>query len=406
MLQTAITRLSTLFPGASIQVFTDDPEGLATYAPAAIPFSASGRSAWLAEGFLFERLYKPIDHGRVAAYLKAFERKFRCRWPSLAKYLIHKRRGIPSEHLNVYLEAVSNADLFVVPGMGGITDAFLRNALRILDSLDLAIQQGIPTAMFGQGIGPIETPALIARSREVLSKVNLISLREGRAGLPLLKSLGVPYERIRVGGDDAIEFAFQSRKEQLGKGLGVNLRAAKYSQVEQTLIDCVRPILQDFARTHQAPLVPIPISWVSGEEDSITNQQLIAGFEDVWDRDGETDQQLMVIHQIQRCRVVVTGSYHGAVFALAQGIPAVGLAKSRYYLDKFLGLAEQFEVGCQVISLADIQIPAKLQDTIDSLWKSAEEIRPELLEAAASQVELSRAAYRQVQELFFSESYA
>jgi polysaccharide pyruvyl transferase WcaK-like protein len=401
MLQTAILRLSALFPNASIQVFTEDPEGLAAYTPAATPLSTGGRSAWLADGFLFERFYKPIDHGRIAGYLKALERKFRCRWPWLAKYFIQKRRRVPRETLSEYLGAVSKADLFVVPGMGGITDAFLRNALRILDSLDLAIQHRVPTAMFGQGIGPIEIPELMARAREVLPKVNLISLREGRAGLPLLELLGVPCESIMVAGDDAIEFAFQSRNRHFGSGLGVNLRAAKYSQVEQALIECVRPILRDFARANQAPLVPVPISWVPGEEDWITVQQLLVGFDDLCDFDGD-DKQSIVINQIRRCRVVITGSYHAAVFALAQGIPAVGLARTQYYLDKFLGLSEHFGVGCQVVSLSDAQMPAKLQEAIDRLWNSAEEMRPELLDAAASQIESSRAAYRQVQKLLLS----
>jgi polysaccharide pyruvyl transferase WcaK-like protein len=402
MLQTAITRLSTLFPDASIQVFTDDPESLAYYNFAATPISTSGRSAWLANGFLFERLYKPIDHGRIAGYLKAFEKKFRQRWPALAKYFIQKQRGIPSENLNEYLEAMANADLFVVSGMGGISDVFLRNALRILDSLELAIQQGIPTVMFGQGIGPIEAPALIARAREVLPKVHLITLREGRAGPLLLKSLGVPCEKIMVGGDDAIEFAFQSRQQQFGRGLGVNLRAAKYSQVEQALIDCVRPILQDFATANEAALVPIPISWVSGEEDWLTIQQLVAGYEDVFAGENESHRQSMIINQVQQCRVVVTGSYHAAVFALAQGIPAVGLANSGYYLDKFLGLAEQFVTGCEVVSLKDAEMSAKLQASISKLWKSAEEVRPTLLDAAASQIALSRAAYQRVQELLLA----
>ena len=48
------------------------------------------------------------------------------------------------------------------------------------------------------------------------------------------------------------------------------------------------------------------------------------------------------ITTIARCRLVVTGSYHAALFALSMGVPAIGIATSRYYEDKFLGLADQF----------------------------------------------------------------
>ena len=38
--------------------------------------------------------------------------------------------------------------------------------------------------------------------------------------------------------------------------------------------------------------------------------------------------------------VEVTGSYHAGVFALAQGIPVVGLLQSAYYEQKFIGHSE------------------------------------------------------------------
>ncbi|MFI6772593.1 polysaccharide pyruvyl transferase family protein [Nocardia sp. NPDC050412] len=40
-----------------------------------------------------------------------------------------------------------------------------------------------------------------------------------------------------------------------------------------------------------------------------------------------------VFRQVGRCRVLVTNAYHLAVFALSQGIPAVGITASEYYDD-------------------------------------------------------------------------
>ena len=74
--------------------------------------------------------------------------------------------------------------------------------------------------------------SLLARARATLPRVGLLALREGRAALPLLDSLGVPRERIRVTGDDAIEPAFAARPDRLGTSLGVNVRVSTYSRVE------------------------------------------------------------------------------------------------------------------------------------------------------------------------------
>jgi polysaccharide pyruvyl transferase WcaK-like protein len=49
--------------------------------------------------------------------------------------------------------------------------------------------------------------------------------------------------------------------------------------------------------------------------------------------------------------VVVAGSYHAAVFALSQGIPVVALVKSPYYVNKMVGLGDQFGAGCEIVRL-------------------------------------------------------
>jgi colanic acid/amylovoran biosynthesis protein len=105
------------------------------------------------------------------------------------------------------------------------------------------------------------------------------------------------------------------------------------------------------------------------------------------------------MRQLQRCRIVVTGAYHAAVFALAQGIPAVCLARSPFFVDKFLGLADQFGAGCEVLLLDDADLPKRLASAMERAWASAEQIRPVLLEAAARQIEISRAAYRKFHDL-------
>jgi len=404
MLQVAVRRLSTLWPDAYIQVLTDDPASLVFHYPNAQPLIRTGRQMWLADGYLFGAYARYLPRS-VTTRLVEMERSLRRNSPLLANSMMRFRirpKGTDNQALSAFLEAVSEADLMVVGGMGGITDAFEEYAFELLDTLGPAIQRGTPTAMFGQGIGPLQNPKLKARAKEILPQIAFIALREGRAGSPLLVSLGVAPDRILTTGDDAIELAYQLRPELLGTGIGVNLRLGWYSEVDEHLVERVRPILQDAAQTRNAPMVPLPISRTPGEEDILTIRQLTSGYHHVFDDDEKLDTPFKVIKHIQHCRIVVTGSYHGGVFALAQGIPTIGLANSAYYVDKFMGLAEQFGPGCEVVSLGDDQMPARLSAAIERAWSSAEQVRPQLLEAAVRQIELGRTAYQRVYELIKS----
>jgi len=92
---------------------------------------------------------------------------------------------------------------------------------------------------------------------------------------------------------------------------------------------------------------------------------------------------------------VVAGSYHAAVHALSMGIPAVTIAASPYYLDKFRGLASQFGPACRLVMMAEPDFERRLDDAIDELWRM--ESRNALLDAAREQIALSEAAFAEIQ---------
>ena len=396
MLEVAVTRLGALWPQASIQVFSDTPEIFPRYCPNVTPLPTTGRRAWFAPGPLARRL------SSVLPGATRLERGLRRQWPALMRILVRSRLkncGNDGKDLEQFLCAVARADLLIVSGMGGLTDAFPDYARELLDVLGLATRRGRPTAMMSQGMGPLSDPGLRAQAKAVLPRVDLIALREEHAGRPLLRSLGVSDDRIITTGDDAIEMAYRFRSDRLGTGLGVNLRASSYSGVDAALVQRLRPALHEAARRHKAPLLPVPISRVPGEADADTILELLHGYDDRTDGGIGIDAPLKVIAQIQRCRVVVTGSYHAGVFALSQGTPVVGVARSTYYVDKFVGLARQFGSGCVTVLADGSDLAGRLLTAIDRVWDSAFETRPGLLAAAAQQIKLSQAAYRRVYEL-------
>ena len=117
----------------------------------------------------------------------------------------------------------------------------------------------------------------------------------------------------------------------------------------------------------------------------------------VWE--GRFAPPAATIRHVGGCRLVVTGTFHTAVFALSQGIPAVGIARSPMYVDKFAALADQFGRGCRAIALTDANAMSELEAAVDDAWRQAPAWRPELLAAAERQIALGRAAYQRLYEL-------
>jgi len=407
MLQVAVIRLKKLWPTASIEIFSEAPNTLPIYCPEAKPLPCYGRHLWFSDHVLLGRYHRFLPK-TVSLSLTALKRAFGRRWPAFVGTLIHLRfglRGTQNDDTRDFLNSMASADLIVVTGAGGFSDHSPAWNMTVLNTLEMAIQHKTPVAMFGQGLGPLEDHETLARARVILPWVSLISLRESRASLPLLQSLGVATNRILTTGDEAVELAYKARSNKLGNGIGVNLRVASHAGVESSAIEKIRPILQAFAGKYQAPIVPVPISFSASNQDHETIKQLLAGYDDRSDGGGiNLNTPLKVIKQAGHCRIVLAGAYHAAVFALAQGIPVVCLAKSAYYVDKFIGLSDQFGSGCEVVRLNDGDLKEELSAALDKAWQMAEEVHLSLLKASQRQIELGWAAYQRVKKLICSHT--
>jgi colanic acid/amylovoran biosynthesis protein len=297
-----------------------------------------------------------------------------------------------------FLTIARKASVFVVAGMGGLTSAFHEYAVMMLDTLALLQALKVPTVLFGQGVGPFDDN-LREKAADVLRNVDYIALREGRHGPALLRAWGVPEERWSVTGDDAVELAFQHRRQQLGRAIGVNLRVSNYSAVTDGMAARLREPLLQIASERGAPLRVIPISRLPDEADAMRVERLLDGYAPLEYPDSAVDSPMRVIEEIGPCRMVVTGSYHAGVFALSQGIPVIGLVGSDYYQWKFEGLAHQFGEGCRVLRLDMPSLASRLRTLMGELWDGAADLQPVLLAAAERQQEASRSAYSHVASL-------
>ncbi|PSO83703.1 MAG: polysaccharide pyruvyl transferase [Cyanobacteria bacterium QH_9_48_43] len=400
MLQAALTRLRRLWPQADVHIITIAPERLARYCPQAQPLSTSGRLPWLYPWNILGASHRLLPSS-THQYLRDFETYVRMTKPDLARRWVNFRlsqRGKDLKEMHDFLDLLLGADLVIATGGGFITDAFESRGVTILETLRTGKSGGAVTAMLGQGLGPVTTPGLKKMLKRTVSTLDFISLREGRAGVQFLSEFDVADSRVMVTGDDAIELAYQATPEELGNAMGINVRIASYSGVSATDTDIIGHSVIEASINHDAPLISVPIAMNPTGSDDNQSFQKLAGT--LPDGHGEgIDSPEEVLKQVGRCRIVITGSYHAGVFALSQGISVVGLAKSAYYHDKFLGLAEQFGIGCHVIDLNDQNFSGKLAAAIDRAWVEAPQVRTQLLEAAVRQIKLGQTAYNRLHSL-------
>ncbi len=412
LLENAMQKLSAFWPDAFLEVITSAPNLLTLHYPRTIPInpislcrvhSRFDQYKRFLPGSIWWLLFEAREELWHRRYARTARQEESLEVPSSPTPSTEKKPEVSTELQATekidLQKTISQFDLFVASGGGYMTDTDKPMLWNVFDRLEAAIRNGIPTIMVGQGIGPLKDPQLLARAREILPCVLLILYRNQRNGLPLLESLGVSPERILLTGDDAIEMAYKARSGSLGQGIGVSLRVAHYTQMESEHINIIRKVLHQSATRHQAELIAVPISSARHESDVTHIREILKGYGKVsvgWRKLGTP---MDAVRLAGKCRVMVTGTYHGAIFSLAQGIPVVGIAKSTEYFDKLSELSDEFPEGVNVIHLSENQMESKLSRAIEEAWGSAPETMPTLLKDAARLIDLQHRAYKQIYEV-------
>lgn len=395
MLQVAVERVHEKWPGAEVRVLMGDADGLRNLAPAALPIDVMGAEAWFADRTLLGSLDRYAGDA-VAKRAAAWSRRLRERRPRWFRRLLRIRlahRPGVLQGIDQFLRAITTADLVLISGLGGMRTT----ELSTLETLRLGIALGKATAMVGLGIAPGQAEEVVEKARQVLSGVDCFGVREGNTSVRFLNKVGVPSGNVVVTGDDAIELAYRCRRPALGELLGVNLRIQPSSGVAWSEVQELKEAVQGAGRDLGAGLLGLP-----GARD-VPDVEVLRAILDGYQGKAQFVEQVetpsQIVQEVAKCRTVVTGAYHVAVFALSQGIPSVCVAKSEYFLDKLQGLAAQFGPGCDVIDLNQPGWGERINSAIHAQWAGAEAGRAHLLKRAHDQVTLSRGIYDRLDKI-------
>jgi polysaccharide pyruvyl transferase WcaK-like protein len=295
-------------------------------------------------------------------------------------------------------------DALVIAGGGYLNDHFPHHALSVLDLADWFLERGRPVGLFSQGLGPVRNRELRSTLRRVAAAATVVGLREPRFGQEILQELGVAGPHIRVTGDDAVELGLQewTRNPSRGDRVGLNIRVVAYSGMDESTARGVMTGIASAAQSLGRPIQPTPISWQPADDDTGAIAECLELPRPVLDEVRSPMPSLGVIRLIARCSVVVTGSYHAAVFALSMGIPTLAVSTSEYYDTKFGGLIEQFGPdGIRVVRPDTVTPPSAATRILAEILDAAPGLAPALRARAEEQVARSQSLYQHMESVLF-----
>lgn len=375
MLKSCVARLQMQWPDAEIMIITHRPE----------------RLEWCCSGAI------PVRTAADQALLRILPRKTRLiseqAWKIIGPYFYrHADRTpcVPAQPRSA-IQAVRAADLVVASGGAYMTDTWWWHAAGVLSLLSLAHRLGKPTAMFGQGIGPMALWPLRVQARTVLPGLTVLGLREERISRALALSMGIHPEALAMTGDDALELV-DSATAPAGDAIGISVRVSSYAGVDFAAAAAIGDVVLETASELGVPIMGLPVSQHAADAGVL--RALLRQKKDtvnvIVDDLGSPEA---LVSAAAKCRLIITGSYHAAVFGLAQGVPTVCLIKSSYYDAKFGGLQASFPGACIVVPLDAPDALAGLRAAIKRGLQLPSSARAAARDTATQLREAGREAY-------------
>jgi polysaccharide pyruvyl transferase WcaK-like protein len=356
MLQALVMRLQRLVPLAEITVPTNDAAALQRLGLGVVPVPAYEPRLGSLSG--------PIRTAAIAA----------------------DRLTGPVVGRGAFGRAVARADIVAAAGGGYVNDHFADSAHAVLHSLWAGSRHGARTAAFGQGLGPLEGRVLGIHAARVLRQLDVVTVRDAESAR-VAAAYGVT---ARMTGDDAHEVAVTGQVAQ-GSRLGLNVRLAGYSGIDQLAARQLRASFGLALSGHPTSIIPISHGAIESDVASTASVLDGAPIDDLRIESPGTPVELRDV--VGSCAVMVTAAYHAAVFALAQGVPVVGVAATPYYRAKLGGLRALFGPAiCQVLTLTDATDYEELSAAIARATTVPEHIRAEAVDQALTQRAVGRTA--------------
>lgn len=281
---------------------------------------------------------------------------------------------------SIWGEMVNGSEWVLASGGSYFSDLFREQTADVLNGLDAALDQGLSTAVLGATFEPLASGPLRNLAQSVLPNVGAIWTRD-QESLPVLLDLGVAHDRITIIADPALRLCEDVEARGVADSIGVNLRNSRfYNPLPFELREAVRLGVRAFTRGTPTQVRSLPVSLFGPSDDEAVRDSLP---EAVLERPTSVNA---LLHEISRCRVVLSGSHHSAVFALGLGIPVLMVAASRHYLRKLRSLTGHFGTLASVVDLTRGNAFSEIEVGLRQLWETGDDQRHRLRVTASQHV--------------------
>ncbi len=281
-----------------------------------------------------------------------------------------KLHGIAAVERNMFPKAASRADLFLCGGGSLFQDATsARSALYYLGQfLYCSSIAKAKSVVYGQGIGPLRRGWIRKVASIALNRASLITLRDAESA-ELLSSIGVRKPRIEVTADPS--FALSPIGKDFGKEFLENLGIksgpvvavcprnwGKYD-TETELATALRQFTRDFDIS--TILVPMFSLQDIGMCKRIADSHEKFALLDKWNSFQD------VRAAIAGADLVVSTRLHGLIFAVREGVPAVGIS----YDPKVESFCKM--CGLPYLDIGDFS-SERVLDTMKAAWEKRDDL--------------------------------
>ena len=251
-----------------------------------------------------------------------------------------------------FIRALQGADAVLVAGGGNLTSLWPSFMDERLTAARIARAAGKPVVISGQTIGPRLTGMDRDRVAELLNHAAVVGLRE-QASFDLASSLAANPERLRRTADDA-SFLPGSPTSQLSANLlpkGPFILATFQDAAEAVgfteAIPAIADLLDTIAQQCEAEVVFLPHLGADGSLtgcDQDAHQAIAAHLQSQY-RILPVQSNEVSVALVREAKASVSNRYHPAVFACANGRPAITLWHDCYTEVKFTGVLSNFAIG-------------------------------------------------------------
>lgn len=296
----------------------------------------------------------------------------------------------------LWRQRLAESRALVISGAGAVCDEYVEHGVYSWGLLTRwANELQIPIAMLGQGIGPLSRPEDRQLVSAMLRRTQTLTVRDPDS-LRLAKELGATHAQLsndwailnepsQADRIHAQEIAYREVGDAQFVAFTLHLSGHSSSDTRARISQVLQSLVAECRRDGLA-LLHVPTMTRGRRSDDRLAIRLFA-------RGLGTPERayLKLIDEPLSSRVtrallglsagVVTTRYHASVFALAEGIPTIGLAHSPYYAQKLGGLAALFSLDEGAVKILYGVEPFRTSVVTDLLRSHPAELDRSQLEA-------------------------